>query len=130
MECITFGDDFNQRIQPNILPKSVKSITFGWNFNQRIKPNILPKSVKSITFGHDFNQEIKQNVLPHSLTHLNTYGNRMINIPYDNKRFLLWCPPLGIDNITHKNNMNKISWESYHLEIRIKRNLIYILLNY
>ena len=86
MECITFGDDFNQRIQPNI----------------------LPKSVKSITFGHDFNQEIKQNVLPHSLTHLNTYGNRMINIPYDNKRFLLWCPPLGIDNITHKNNMNKL----------------------
>lgn len=57
-------------IDENVLPESLTHITFGSNFNQKINANVLPNSLTYLKFGFAFNQKINANVLPNSLTHL------------------------------------------------------------
>jgi hypothetical protein len=59
LTTLTFGDNFNQKIKPNVLPNSLQSLTFGDNFDQEIKKSVLPTSLTTLTFGWNFNQELK-----------------------------------------------------------------------
>ena len=70
MEEIHFSHDFNQLIDVNVLPKSLKSIRFGLKFNQPIGENVLPISLETIEFGAYFNHPIGENVLPDSLKYI------------------------------------------------------------
>ena len=58
---ITFGQMFNQKIEPNSLPNNLKSLIFVFNseFNQKIKPNSLPNNLSNLTLGWKFNQSMK-----------------------------------------------------------------------
>ena len=67
VEHIHFGDNFNQRINKDVLPEGLKSIRFGSAFNRRIGKNVLPKGLQSIQFGWNFNQPIEKDVLPEGL---------------------------------------------------------------
>ena len=48
---IEFNDNFNQKIEPNILPEKLISLTFGYHFNQKIDPNTLPENLTTLIFG-------------------------------------------------------------------------------
>ena len=48
---LTFGDDFNQWIGPNILPDRLTHLTFGNNFNMSLP--VLPNNLIQIKFGDD-----------------------------------------------------------------------------
>ena len=43
------------------IPRSVEHICFGDNFNQKIEQNVLPAGLHSIEFGDEFNQLIEIN---------------------------------------------------------------------
>ena len=70
-----FSDDFNQKIEVAILPKSLITLRFGDYFNQKIGMGVLPKSLTRLIFGRNFNQSIEEGVLPPSLTYLE-FGRR------------------------------------------------------
>lgn len=62
--------NFNQVIDPGVIPNSVKSINFGDVFNRIIEPGVIPNSVTKILFGDDFNQILVPGSIPLSVTHL------------------------------------------------------------
>ncbi len=62
--------DFNQKIEKNVLPTSLKTLIFGWQFNQKIEKDVLPASLTTLIFGEMFNRKIEKGVLPASLTTL------------------------------------------------------------
>ncbi|GAM24786.1 hypothetical protein SAMD00019534_079610 [Acytostelium subglobosum LB1] len=75
---LTFGQSWNQQLQPGCLPLMITSISFGDHYNQPLPSmaiNILPRSLLTLTFGEDFNQPIEKDILPQSLTSL-SFGNR------------------------------------------------------
>jgi len=43
---LTFGNSFNQPIEPNVLPESLRYLVLGNNFNQSIGPDVLPESLE------------------------------------------------------------------------------------
>ena len=45
-----FHDMFDEKIEPNTLPKNLTSLTFGHNFNQKIDSEMLPANLKNINF--------------------------------------------------------------------------------
>ncbi|KAF2075810.1 hypothetical protein CYY_002893 [Polysphondylium violaceum] len=53
---LTLGPSYNQPIQANSLPSSLKSLSFGLFFNQELTN--LPSSVVSLSFGESFNRSI------------------------------------------------------------------------
>jgi hypothetical protein len=79
---LTFGNNYNQAIDVNILPNSLNTLTFGWSYNQIIGVNVLPNSLKALTFGYCYNKTIDVNVLPNSLRALafNVSYNQIIGV--------------------------------------------------
>ena len=67
---IDFHDIFNQKIEPNTLPKNLTTLTFGFYFNQKIEPNTLSEKLTILIFGNCFNQKIDSNTLPNNITTL------------------------------------------------------------
>ena len=63
-----FNEEFENLFICGELPKSLESLTFGEDFNQRVN-FLLLTSLESLTFGEDFNQPV-DGLLPESLKHL------------------------------------------------------------
>ncbi len=61
---------FNEVIEPNIIPDTVKIITFT-NYNQEIGQNVLPRNLLVLNLGLDYNKKIGLNILPETLQELN-----------------------------------------------------------
>ncbi len=77
---LTF-DLFNQLLDPDQLPLTLKKLTFGWYFNQPLVPGTLPRALTHLTFGYEFNKSIVNGVLPPTLIFLE-FG-QSYNIPLD-----------------------------------------------
>ena len=88
---LTFGDKFNQPINPGCLPVSLRNLFFGYRFDQPINPCCLPASLEKIYFNNncieystniDINVELNYNYICDNLP-----TDRVINIfhddPYD-----------------------------------------------
>jgi hypothetical protein len=43
-----------------VLPNSLFNLTFGRNFNQQIEKEMLPNNLTHLTFGSYFNQQIEK----------------------------------------------------------------------
>ncbi|CAJ1441899.1 unnamed protein product [Effrenium voratum] len=71
LKSLTFGDEFDQRLQEITLPGSLQNLTFGHDFNHFV---ILPSSLQNLTFGNAFNQSLEGVTLPSSLQNL-TFGH-------------------------------------------------------
>ncbi len=72
---------FNQPIDKDVLPQSLKSITISvHDFNQPIGKDVLPQSLKELHFGYDFNQPIGKDVLPQSLRRITISVIILINL--------------------------------------------------
>ncbi|KAN0055680.1 hypothetical protein ACTA71_011563 [Dictyostelium dimigraforme] len=65
LTTIEFGHYFNQLIDVDILPNSLRILKFGNYYNQPINENVLPKSLEIIVFQFKFNQSLKY--LPQSI---------------------------------------------------------------
>ncbi|GAM19438.1 hypothetical protein SAMD00019534_026130 [Acytostelium subglobosum LB1] len=63
---LTFGDSFNQPIEPGSLPPKLISLTFGSHFDQVIIAGALPSTLKTLTLGIHFDQVIHPSTLPNS----------------------------------------------------------------
>ena len=48
---IEFHSNFNQEIEPRILPDQLTNLIFGVKFNQKIKPGTLPVQLTNLAFG-------------------------------------------------------------------------------
>ena len=53
------------------MPENLTDLTFGYNFNQKIEQNTLPENLMTITFGYCFNQKLEPDILPHNLFNIN-----------------------------------------------------------
>lgn len=57
---LTFGDDFNEQLEPDLFKflKNLKYLTFGRNFDKELKPSVFVhlESLTHLTFGMRFNQ--------------------------------------------------------------------------
>ena len=73
LQSLSFGDDFNQRLDGIQLPSSLQILTFDRSFNQSLDGISLPSSLQSLTFGYYFNQRLDGIQLPSSLQSL-TFG--------------------------------------------------------
>ncbi|KAN0055686.1 hypothetical protein ACTA71_011569 [Dictyostelium dimigraforme] len=74
LTTLVFGFYFNQLINENILPNSLRILKFGFEYNQRINENVLPKSLERISFQNKFNQSLKY--LPGSIKEIKfLYGS-------------------------------------------------------
>ena len=90
LQSLTFGYDFNQRLdnttlQPSLhsltfvgygfdqsldnttLPSGLLSLTFGYRFNQNLDNATLASGIQSLTFCYDFNQSLNNTTLPSGL---------------------------------------------------------------
>eukprot|EP01133_Synstelium_polycarpum_P002452 gene2452-2788_t len=68
LETLIFGHCYNQEIQPNTLPPSIKHIIFGFLYDQPLQPGILPQYLSSVSFeSNEFNQPILPGALPPTL---------------------------------------------------------------
>jgi hypothetical protein len=68
IRAIMFRRNFNQKIELNTLPTSLKFLRFGIEFNQEIDKHVLPATLKYLIFSYYYNKEI--NDLPDSLEYL------------------------------------------------------------
>ena len=46
---MTFGRDFNQPIEKNVLPPNLTHLTFSYAFKRSINTDILPSTLKQLT---------------------------------------------------------------------------------
>ena len=51
LRSLTFGEDFNQSLQPVTWPSSLRSLSLGDAFNQSLENVLLPDSLQYLTFG-------------------------------------------------------------------------------
>ena len=82
LERLSFDNLFNNPINLNDLPPTLKSITFGNDFNQPLQTqglSFLPPTLESLTLGNHFNQNLNQNDLPPTLRSLTFTGNYNLN---------------------------------------------------
>ena len=70
IEHITFGDDFDQRLERVTLPSDLRTLSLGHCFDQSLERVTLPSSLQSLSFGDDFNQSLERVTLPSSLQSL------------------------------------------------------------
>ncbi|KAM9997661.1 hypothetical protein ACTFIY_007336 [Dictyostelium cf. discoideum] len=68
LEILILGEIFNQTIERNLLPNSLKKIKFGLKFNQSLQH--LPSSVTSIKVSGSF---LKPETIPSTVTELKLY---------------------------------------------------------
>lgn len=67
---LTFGSDYDTKIEKNILPESLKYLKFGRYYGENIEIDVLPKSLEKLLFGHWFNKILELGVFPNSLLYL------------------------------------------------------------
>ena len=73
LKYVEFASDFNQTLQRELLPKSLKQMVLGDRFNQSLLPGVLPDGLKSLTLGKDYNHPLNVRVLPVSLQRLGVW---------------------------------------------------------
>ena len=100
VEHIQFDNNFNQKIEKDVLPVGLQSIKFGSNFNQKIEKDVLPAGLQSIQFGHCFNQPIEKDVLPVGLQSIQFDNNFNQKIEKD-------VLPEGLQSIYFGYNFNQ-----------------------
>ncbi len=93
LQNLTFGQEFNQRLENVSLPSSLQNLTFGEDFNQSLENVTLPSSLQSLTFGREFNRSLENVTLPSSLLDL-TFGQKF-NQSFDNVTL-----PSSLQNLT------------------------------
>ena len=83
LEKLKFGGfdngDFNESIDENVLPPTLKKLKFSKQFDQPIRKNVLPNSLQILEFGSFFDSSIY--TLPPNLTKLqisNKYSHDLI----------------------------------------------------
>lgn len=103
LTSLDFGSDFNQIIDPNVLPSTLLSLRlcrfdrhlgdsvfpqsltfldFGYSFNQSITSNMLPASLLTLKMGYAFNQKIDDVVFPNLLRYLSmgkVFNHRIVH---------------------------------------------------
>jgi hypothetical protein len=79
---IIFNDNFDQYLDPGVLPSSLISLQFGDEFDRPLIVGALPSNLRKLKFGDSFNQLLTVDVLPSSLTSLQVgcYFNQPITI--------------------------------------------------
>ena len=58
----------------------MKQLTFGNNFNQPLEQDVLPGSLKQLTFSDNFNQPLENLFLP---MNIEIFRKRSLNQPLD-----------------------------------------------
>lgn len=121
LKYLHLGDSFDQVIDKNIFPDTLKEINFGKNYNQPIFPDVLPNSIIILHFYKKFNYSL-DGLLPTSLKCLiiknKTYSHKIkqwptqlnilkINLEYQNIKLL----PISIKalHIIDKFDLTKIN---------------------
>ncbi len=76
--------EFNQKIQPFVLPKKLKSLIFYEKslYNQPFDHNALPKNLEVLKLGNNYDQHLEIGILPDTLTILHFGDN--FNHPLSN----------------------------------------------
>lgn len=70
LKSLTFGWEFDQLLEPGVLPDSIQYLKFGNWYKQPFTKDVLPKSLKYLIFNGHFNCEFDKDVLPNGLKHL------------------------------------------------------------
>ncbi|KAN0022742.1 hypothetical protein ACTFIU_005478 [Dictyostelium citrinum] len=81
---LEFGFFFNETIDANIFPNSLKQIKFGSFFNQSINDNVFPNSLEKVEFGSYFNQKLDN--LPQSIKEIKFVSNSKFDIEINSKK--------------------------------------------
>ena len=68
LKTLAFDNEFDQTLDPKLLPAGLTHLTFGFWFNQPIDIKMLPAGLKYLAFGWNFCHPIHE--LPVGLTHL------------------------------------------------------------
>ncbi len=63
--------DVDIKPQPGDIPDFINNLSFGHNFNQKIEHGVIPNSVTSIYFEYNFNQPKEDIILPQSVEIVN-----------------------------------------------------------
>jgi len=67
LHTIIFGDSFNQSLENVSFPPSIKNITFGIAFNMSLNEVKLPVNLETLKFGKNFNQSLDKVFFGNSL---------------------------------------------------------------
>jgi FNIP Repeat len=68
LTSLSFQNNYNQRILPNVLPASLIKLQLGWYYDTEINEGVLPNSLQTLICGSWFNQPLP--ILPSSLVEL------------------------------------------------------------
>lgn len=89
------------------------------NFNQRIQPGVLPGSLTVLQLGHWYNQAFVQSALPSSLKALNLHHSRYFQAPLTNDVLPpnLQCVSLSIGYFHHSlYDLNQMEFVAFYRE--------------
>jgi hypothetical protein len=100
------------------LPNSIKILIFGKNFNQEIQPLVLPRELRYLYLGYNFNYPVNLNNLPTSLRVIevsSSYSSKRAR-QFSNYSYPIVVPEncIIVDNddefedLLHMNNFNEI----------------------
>ena len=68
LHSLVFGDDFNQELKPNTLPKGLHTLLLGFHFNQKINRNVLPASLRYLICSSDVRDNLlEKDAIPQQL---------------------------------------------------------------
>lgn len=67
LKSLSFGFEFNKRLDRISLPSSLESLAFGYCFNKPLEHLKLPDGLKSLTLGSNFQQSLEFVELPNML---------------------------------------------------------------
>ncbi|KAH0486621.1 MAG: hypothetical protein KVP17_003461 [Porospora cf. gigantea B] len=73
LPCLTvleFGESFDTRIAPHVLPPTLKVLRFGAKYNQVTGSQVIPAGVLTLEFGARFNRPLFPGCLPCRLRYL------------------------------------------------------------
>ena len=70
LTSLTFGSDFNEIVNPGVLPENLLRLRFHNLYNQPVSAGVLPNRIRDLHFGSQFNQPLLPGVLPVSLIRL------------------------------------------------------------
>ncbi|KAH0473877.1 MAG: uncharacterized protein KVP18_002339 [Porospora cf. gigantea A] len=70
LTVLEFGESFDTRIAPHVLPPTLKAIRFGAKYNQVTASQVIPAGVLTLEFGARFNRPLFPGCLPSRLRYL------------------------------------------------------------
>lgn len=121
MTHLTFGHNFNQMLEPGIIPYGVANLTFGDEYNQFLTQGLIPSSVRNLKLGYDFRLKLKPYDLPYRITHLTLEAYPLelnpgvlpsslthLSIPYYASVIYCGVLPPGLISLTFKRHFNYI----------------------